>query len=137
MIDFENESRESLINLIINLQVENELLKARSLKLENQLKQCREFAELSSHYAMRGMDQVKKLAQFKQDRRKGADAIHTENRELKAEVFKWLDENFTNYKSMDAAAEAMTGKGKLVPLTFRTVRGWVTEWKKLRYASTP
>lgn len=65
----------------------------------------------------------------------GAAVRHTENRAMKADVFKWLDDNFTNCKSMDSAAEAMTGK--LVPATFRTVRDWVAEWKKLRSASTP
>jgi hypothetical protein len=60
---------------------------------------------------------------------------HTENRAMKADVFKWLDDNFASCKSMDAAAEAMAGK--LVPATFRTVRDWVTDWKKLRSASTP
>lgn len=65
----------------------------------------------------------------------GAAVRHAENRAMKADVFKWLDDNFSNCKSMDSAAEAMTGK--LVPATFRTVRDWVAEWKKLRSASTP
>lgn len=67
--------------------------------------------------------------------RKGADVAHQENRALKADVFRWLDDNFSNCKSMDAAATSMAGK--IVPMTFRTVRDWVTEWKKLRSASTP
>lgn len=65
----------------------------------------------------------------------GADVRHKENHAMKADAFKWLDGNFDNCKSMDSAAEIMAGK--LVPATFRTVRGWVTEWKKLRPASTP
>lgn len=60
---------------------------------------------------------------------------HAENHAMKVDVFKWLDSNFDNCKSMDSVAEMMAGK--LVPATFRTVRGWVTEWKKLRSASTP
>ncbi|MDP3424973.1 MAG: hypothetical protein Q8S32_14600 [Burkholderiaceae bacterium] len=67
--------------------------------------------------------------------RAGSEGRHTENRAMKADVFKWLNDNFASCKSMDAAAEAMSGK--LVPATFRTVRDWVTEWKKLRSASTP
>lgn len=60
---------------------------------------------------------------------------HAEHHAMKVDVFKWLDSNFDNCKSMDSAAEMMAGK--LVPAKFRTVRGWVTEWKKLHPASTP
>ena len=67
--------------------------------------------------------------------RKGADAIHQENRACKADAFAWLDANFSTCKSMDAAAEVMAGK--IVPQKFRAVRDWVREWKKLRSASTP
>lgn len=86
-------------------------------------------------FARGAMNAPEYVIHFQQSRRKGADAIHTENRAMKADVFKWLDDNFASCKSMDAAAEAMAGK--LVPATFRTVRDWVTEWKKLRSASTP
>ena len=75
------------------------------------------------------------LAKIKQAGKKGAAVRHKENHAMKAQVFDWLDSNFDNCKSMDSAAELMAGK--LVPATFRTVRGWVTEWKKLRSASTP
>lgn len=61
--------------------------------------------------------------------------MHAENYAMKANAFSWLDANFDTCKSMDAAAEAMAGM--LIPATFRTVRGWVTEWKKLRSAGTP
>jgi hypothetical protein len=60
---------------------------------------------------------------------------HAENHAMKAQVFEWLDENMSRYRSMDAAAEAMAGK--LVPVTFRTVRAWVSEWKKQRSAGRP
>lgn len=70
-----------------------------------------------------------------ESRRKGADAIHQENRACKADAFAWLDANFSTCKSMDAAAEVMAGK--IVPQKFRAVRDWVREWKKLRSASTP
>ncbi|WP_284335998.1 hypothetical protein [Comamonas sp. NoAH] len=65
--------------------------------------------------------------------KKGAIARHKENHKIKAEVFEWLDKNMHTYKSMDAAATAIAGKE--VPMAFRTVRQWITEWKKLRAAS--
>lgn len=65
----------------------------------------------------------------------GADARHAENRAMKQEVFDWLDVNFSTQKSMDAAAEAIAGK--VVPVSFRTARDWVGEWKKLRSTGTP
>ena len=58
---------------------------------------------------------------------------HTENHAMKSEVFKWLDANMVNFKSMDSAAEAIT---KQQPIKFRTARDWTGEWKKLRSAST-
>ena len=57
---------------------------------------------------------------------------HHENHQMKADVFDWLESNIHNYKSMDAAAEAIAGK--LVPLTFRTVRKWVKEYKDMQSA---
>ncbi|TDP63006.1 hypothetical protein [Roseateles toxinivorans] len=60
---------------------------------------------------------------------------HAENRAMKAEVFAWLDANMAQYKSMDAAAQAIAGV--VVPVTFRTARDWVVGWKKLRSAGTP
>ena len=62
--------------------------------------------------------------------KKGADARHKENRDCRADVFKWADKNMTAYKSMDAAALAIAEK--LVPQKFRAVRQWLTAWKKLQ-----
>ncbi|MDQ0040859.1 hypothetical protein [Variovorax boronicumulans] len=67
--------------------------------------------------------------------RRGADAAHAENRAMKSLVMTWCDDNMANFKSMDAAAEAIAGK--LVPVTFRTARSWIGTWKKLRSAGTP
>lgn len=67
--------------------------------------------------------------------RTAAHVRHRENRALKDEAFKWLDNNFLGCKSMDAAAEAMAGK--VVPVAFRTARDWVGAWRKQRPASTP
>jgi hypothetical protein len=66
--------------------------------------------------------------------RAAAMARHAENHSLKAEVFAWCDANVADYKSMDAAAEAIAGK--IAPIVFRTARDWVGEWKKLRSAGT-
>ena len=60
---------------------------------------------------------------------------HAENHEMKAKVFEWCDENMPRFKSMDDAAFDIAGT--FIPQKFRTVREWMTEWKKLRSASTP
>lgn len=64
-----------------------------------------------------------------------AHARHSEHREMKSQVFKWCDENMARFKSMDDAAFDISGT--FIPQKFRTVREWMTEWKKLRSASTP
>lgn len=66
--------------------------------------------------------------------KKGAKARHRENHQTKDFVFAWLDSNMEKYKSMDDAAHYISEK--MVPMKFRTVRQWLTEWKKLRSAST-
>ena len=63
-----------------------------------------------------------------------AQARHTENRNMKADVFAWLDVHMTEFKSMDAAAQAII---KQQPVVFRTAREWVGDWKKLRSTGTP
>lgn len=63
-----------------------------------------------------------------------AQARHAETRNMKADVFKWLDSSMADFKSMDAAAQAII---KQQPITFRTARDWVGEWRKLRSAGTP
>ena len=65
--------------------------------------------------------------------KKGAEKRHEEHRSMKSEVFKWLDLNMNEFKSMDKAAEHIS-KNR-VPVAFRTARAWVSEWKKLRSAS--
>lgn len=57
----------------------------------------------------------------------GANARHAETRAMKADVFKWLDVNMPTFKSMDAAAAAIT---KQQPIAFRTAQKWVGDWKK-------
>jgi hypothetical protein len=63
-----------------------------------------------------------------------AQARHTETRNMKVDVFHWLDVHMTEFKSMDAAAQAII---KQQPVVFRTARDWVGDWKKLRSAGTP
>ena len=60
---------------------------------------------------------------------------HSENRAMKQEVFTWLDTNMPQFKSMDDAATAITGK--VAPIKWRTARDWVGAWKKIRSAGTP
>jgi hypothetical protein len=60
---------------------------------------------------------------------------HAENHAMKKDVFDWLDFNMPAGKSLDSIAESIPGK--VVPVTFRTARKWVGEWKKLRSAGTP
>ncbi len=63
-----------------------------------------------------------------------AQARHSDTRNMKADVFAWLDAHMVEFKSMDAAAQAII---KQQPVVFRTARAWVGEWKKLRSAGTP
>ena len=75
-----------------------------------------------------------KLDTFAHARRKGADAIHAENRAMKAEVFIWLDSITPSFTVIEAAARAIV---KQQPIRHDTARNWFKEWKKLRSASTP
>lgn len=54
---------------------------------------------------------------------------------MKKDAFEWLNENRHRFSSLDATAEAIAGN--IVPVTFRTARDWVEQWKKLRSAGTP
>jgi len=63
-----------------------------------------------------------------------AKARHAENRALKQQVFEWCDGNMANTPSMDAAASLVAGV--IVPVAWRTVREWMTDWRKLRSAGT-
>lgn len=68
--------------------------------------------------------------------RKAALARHRENHAMKAEVQRWYEQNKGAYRSMDAAAAAAAGK--VVPVTMRTVRGWIGEYaRSLRAARRP
>ena len=59
---------------------------------------------------------------------------NAESYAMKQDVFTWLDQNFEQFGVLDSATDAIV-KANLVPAKWRTIRGWCTEWKKLRSAS--
>lgn len=80
------------------------------------------------------------LAHHSRTAKKGAAKRHEENRAMKAEVFKWLDCDLNQKISKDKkkinkdkTAEAIAGK--VVPVGFRAVRGWIDDWQKQRPTS--
>lgn len=58
---------------------------------------------------------------------KAAIARHTENHAMKAQVFEWCNDNLGAYQSLDSATDAIV---KLVPVAWRTVRKWLTDYRK-------
>lgn len=64
--------------------------------------------------------------------KKAAKARHAENHAMKDEAIAYYEKNKDRFKSQDAAAEAIAGK--VVPVTFRTVRGWIAEHRKMQSA---
>jgi hypothetical protein len=60
---------------------------------------------------------------------------HQKNRDAKELVFEWCDKNMSRFKSMDDAA--MDIAESFIPQKFRTVREWMTEWKKHRSTGRP
>jgi hypothetical protein len=59
--------------------------------------------------------------------RRAAAARHSENREMKQQVWDWCRENRRLFGSREKAAEEAR---RLVPVAVRTVRDWITEWDK-------
>jgi hypothetical protein len=53
----------------------------------------------------------------------GVIARHKENRAMKEQVLEWWKKNAGEVRSKDAAAEQIAGK--VVPVSFRTVRDWL------------
>jgi hypothetical protein len=60
---------------------------------------------------------------------------HSKNHIAKTQVFEWCDTNMDRFTSMDDAAIDIAES--FVPHKFRTVREWMTEWRKLRSTGTP
>jgi len=59
---------------------------------------------------------------------KAARKRHKENHAMKQEVWAWYEANGHQFSSVDKAAEAAVARDKLVPVTFRTVSGWISEY---------
>ena len=64
----------------------------------------------------------------------GADARQKENRAIRKEVFDWCDMKMHEYESMNKAALALY-EANLVPVEQKTLRTWMTQWKRERSAS--
>jgi len=64
--------------------------------------------------------------------RKAAIKRHTENHAMKEEIFAWCAKQLHEHASLDAAAAVAN---KLVPVTFRTVRGWIGEYRRKERAA--
>lgn len=76
------------------------------------------------------MAKVRARKQISLTASKAAILRHAEHSAMKAQVFEWCDVHMGEYRSMNAAAEAIAGK--LVPVTGRTVYGWIREWRQER-----
>lgn len=61
-----------------------------------------------------------------------ANKRHEPNHENRKKVFAWCEENMDRFSSMDAAAFDIAET--FVPNKFRTVRDWLSEWRKLQSA---
>lgn len=61
---------------------------------------------------------------------KAARERHAETRAMKKQVWTWCDRYFRDFASMDAAAEAVIYKVRLVPVKLRTARDWIGQWAK-------
>jgi len=59
---------------------------------------------------------------------------HEKNHHAMEKVFIWCDANMSRFRSMDDAAFDIAET--FVPQKFRTVRQWMTEWKKVRAAGS-
>ena len=66
--------------------------------------------------------------------KKGSHARHKENRELKAAVFTWCNDQKVPFKSLESAASKVT---KQVPIAHRTAIDWLKEWEKSHSTGTP
>ncbi|OJA74943.1 hypothetical protein BGV67_04500 [Burkholderia ubonensis] len=66
----------------------------------------------------------------KKTARAGGAAKNAENVAMKVDVFRWLDRHLSEFKTLDDAADAIL-QAKLVPVGWRTIRSYITEYKKL------
>lgn len=64
--------------------------------------------------------------------KKGADALHARNRKAKMAVFNLLDANPPKPRGKEQAARDICRSG--IHITERTIRKWIDEWEKQRFA---
>ncbi len=128
----EGKAREKINEVLTNLSLDPEI---------NESPICAEFVKLmlkmspADSEAETIFDLVHLLTPYfnKRQAKSGANALHAENRSMKADVFTWLDSQ-PKFKSDEAAARAVI---KQQPIAHGTGRAWYKEWKKMRSASTP
>lgn len=71
-----------------------------------------------------GVEKGKKLIH-----KRNAQKSHKEHKEMKRDVFRYMNENYKKESiSLDEWADRISGK--IVPLKWRTVRKYLTEWRK-------
>lgn len=80
--------------------------------------------------AMEVSQRAKRFFEVSEGAKSRAGKAHTENRAMKAKAFEWCDRHMASFKSLDAAA-AEIAKSQM-PITFRTARSWVGDWKKAK-----
>ncbi|MBA5686704.1 hypothetical protein [Rugamonas apoptosis] len=61
----------------------------------------------------------------------GNNAIHKDNRADRAHVYDWCDKNMPDYLTMDKAAAAVF-ETREVAAQLKTIRNWMTSWKRER-----
>jgi hypothetical protein len=87
--------------------------------------------------AMEAVCVAERLAHLKHARSgvtvRATEARHRENRQLKAEVWKWCEVHLADYSSIDAAASEVARR--VVPMQFRTVQRWISQFKKAHTVS--
>ena len=106
------------------------------VKFENWVQSINEHIRTSlDMYAVLEVTRLHKESVAKSQALQNALKRHTENHALRDAVYLWADQNIKSGMALDSAASDIAGK--VVPLKWRTVREHLTEWKKLRSASTP
>lgn len=123
-LNFDDPPLEAVTDEQGKLTIRNPMAEAFNLEIER---------SLNFHTIAYFVEQI--LANEKTSRQTAAALKrHVENHQMKRDVFAWLDQNYSASTSMDSTASAIAGK--VVPVAWRTARDWITEWKKLRSAST-
>jgi hypothetical protein len=90
-----------------------------SMVIYDQMMECQEYIRLPDAKLIR-----------RESARNAAHMRHKEHRDFKRDVIEYYAAHQHEFRSMDAAAEAIVSRIKLVPVTFRTVRAWIKEYRK-------